>query len=143
MTSSPSRILLVEDDENDVFLMERALSKAKLSLPMHIAMNGREALDYLGGIGKYSDRSTYPLPHCVFLDLKLPFIHGFEVLEWMRSQPPLLKINVFVLTSSPEERDREKAMKLGAKVYLIKPPTPDMLREVLGSFPNCLTAGEG
>jgi CheY-like chemotaxis protein len=140
---SLSRILLVEDDENDVFLMERALTKASLSFPMHVANNGREALDYLAGTGKYSDRSAHPLPKCMFLDLKLPFVHGFEVLEWMRSQPTLADISVFVLTSSPEERDRKKALELGAKTYLIKPPTPEMLREVFNTHPDCSPGQSG
>lgn len=130
-------LLLVEDDENDVFLMERAMAKANLSSPIHVAVNGQEAIDYLSGIGNYGDRSTYPLPHCIFLDLKLPFINGFEVLEWMRSQPSLQGINVIVLTSSPEERDRQRATELGAKAYLVKPPTADSLREVIQFLPEC------
>lgn len=134
---TPSRILLVEDDENDVFLMERALTKAKLAQPMHVAANGREALDYLTGSGRFGDRSTHPLPNCIFLDLKLPFVHGFEVLEWIRNQSRLGNISVFVLTSSPEERDREKAMQLGATEYLLKPPTPEMLQQVFTKHPNC------
>jgi CheY-like chemotaxis protein len=124
-------IFLVEDDENDVFLMNRALSKANLAKPMHVATNGREALEYLGGQGIYSNRSAYPLPQSIFLDLKLPFVHGFEVMEWLRKQPSLDKINVYVLTSSPEDRDRARAKELGAKGYLVKPPTPQMLLEVL------------
>ena len=133
MTTQSHGILLVEDDENDVFLMTRALSKAKLAKPMHVATNGREALEYLGGEGIYSNRADHPLPECIFLDLKLPFVHGFEVMEWLRQQPSLEKINVYVLTSSPEDRDRTRAKELGAKAYLVKPPTPQMLLEVLGT----------
>lgn len=135
--SSTSRILLVEDDENDVFLMERALSKAKCAMPMHIVFNGQEALDYLEGRGQYVDRAAHPLPECVFLDLKLPFVHGFEVLAWIRRQPALENISVFVLTSSPEERDRKKALELGAKTFLVKPPSAEMLQEVFKNFPTC------
>ncbi|HZV33308.1 MAG TPA: response regulator [Verrucomicrobiae bacterium] len=134
---TPSRILLVEDDENDVFLMERALTKAKLAQPMHVAVNGREALDYLSGSGRFGDRSAHPLPNCVFLGLKLPYVHGFEVLEWMRNQSLLGNISVFVLTSSPEDRDRERAMQLGATEYLLKPPTPEMLQQVFTKHPHC------
>lgn len=133
MSTQPLGILLVEDDENDVFLMERALTKASIPPPMQVLTNGRQALDYLGGIGPYADRAAHPLPRCLFLDLKLPFVHGFEVLEWIREQPELAGLNVFVLTSSPEERDRKKALQLGAKIYLIKPPTPEMLREVFNT----------
>ncbi len=124
-------ILLVEDDDDDVFFMERALSKTGLELPMQVTRNGQEAIEYLAGEGKYADRSRFPLPHCVFLDLKLPFVTGIEVLEWISSQSSLTRIPVFVLTSSPEARDRERTEKLGAAAYLLKPPTPAML---LGVF---------
>lgn len=137
MNEKNPRILLIEDDENDVFLMERALKKANLAPPMHIAINGQEALDYLGGQGKYADRATFPMPQCVFLDLKLPFVHGFDVLEWIRTQPSLKDVQVFVLSSSPEERDRQKARQLGAKAYLVKPPTPEILLETFRGFPQC------
>jgi CheY-like chemotaxis protein len=137
MASQASSILLVEDDENDVFLMERAMSKANLGGPIHVAVNGQEAIDYLSGKGKFSDRTIYPLPHCIFLDLKLPFIHGFEVLEWIRTQPSLQEINVLILTSSGEDRDRERANQLGAKAYLVKPPTAQSLLEVIQYLPEC------
>jgi CheY-like chemotaxis protein len=131
MSASQQSILLVEDDENDVFLMERAVAKARLDLRIHIVTHGQEAIDYLAGNGRYADRSAHPLPACIFLDLKLPYIHGFEVLEWIRKQPSLADIHVLVLTSSPEERDRQRAERLGAKAYLVKPPTPQVLLEVL------------
>lgn len=124
-------ILLVEDNEDDVFLMKRAMQKLPLAEAMHIAINGREALDYLQGVGKFADRTGYPIPSLIFLDLKLPFVHGFEVLDWISHQPSLKQVPVAVLTSSPEESDREKAYRLGAKVFLIKPPTSEMLRGVL------------
>lgn len=133
MSPEPT-VLLVEDDENDVFLMEWALQKAKLSLPMKVAMDGQEALDYLGGVGKYADRTAYPMPAIIFLDLKLPYVHGFEVLRWIRQQPALREISVLILTSSPEERDQQKAMDLGAHAYLVKPPTAEMLLKAMPSL---------
>ena len=72
MNGLPRHILLVEDDEDDVFIMERAMSKANLDLSMHIAINGKEAVNYLSGAGEYVDRADYLLPDCIFLDLKLP-----------------------------------------------------------------------
>ena len=132
MTPALKGILLVEDDENDVFFMQYALEKARLEPPSFVAVNGQEAIDFLSGAGQYRDRNAYPLPRWIFLDLKLPFVHGFEVLEWIRNEASLSDIVVFVLTSSPEERDRRKAEELGAKAYLIKPPTVQILRTVLG-----------
>ena len=137
MSGQNQGVLLVEDDENDVFFMELAMSKARLDPPVHVAVNGQEAIDYLAGAGRYANRVAYPMPRWVFLDLKLPFVHGFEVLEWIRNQPGLASINVLVLTSSPEDRDRQRALQLGAKAYLLKPPTAQMVREVLGADGQC------
>jgi len=94
-------VLLVEDDDNDVFFTRRAMAKASMAPPIHVAVNGQDAVDYLSGAGKYSNRANYPLPQCIFLDLKLPFIHGFQVLAWMREQSTLKDIPVLILTSSP------------------------------------------
>src|SRR5258705_9115116 len=98
--------------------MQRALKAAKLAVTLHVASDGQEALDYLGGVGKYSDRAGFPLPTVVLLDLKLPYVHGFEGLSWTRQQASLKDVSVVVLTSSPEERDLQKARELGAKSYL-------------------------
>jgi CheY-like chemotaxis protein len=124
-------ILLAEDDENDAFFMRRALRKAEINLPMHLVTNGQEAMDYLSGIEKFSDREQYPLPSIVLLDLKMPFVDGFEVLTWINSQSSLKEIPVVVLTSSAEERDRQRATELGAKAYFVKPPTIDTIRHAL------------
>lgn len=132
MTTPESRVLLlVEDNPDDVFLMRRALKKTGLDCPMHIVTDGRQAVDYLSGNAEYGDRSRFPLPTLVFLDLKLPYLNGFEVLKWIREDAALKTLDVFILTSSPEERDKEKASRLGAKAYLVKPPTYDTLRSVL------------
>ena len=67
-------ILLIDDEENDVTFTTIALEKAGVTCPVHVAKNGREALDYLSGHGKFADRDRYPLPYLVLLDLKLPFV---------------------------------------------------------------------
>jgi len=125
------KILLVEDEEHDAFFMHRALAKASLPAPAHVAVNGQDALDYLSGTGQYSDRTAFPFPNCVFLDLKLPFVHGFQVLEWIRGQAAFPDLPVFVLSSSDEDSDRKRAERLGAKGYLVKPPTVQALLEAL------------
>jgi len=134
-------ILLAEDDENDVFFMRRAIQKADLNLSMQVALDGQSAIDYLNGNGDYSDRRAYPIPQAVFLDLKLPYVHGFEVLAWIRQQPSLRDLPVMILTSSPEERDRREAEKLGAQAYCVKPPTREMVLDVLGPLVGDLLAG--
>lgn len=131
MSSRNMIILLAEDDDNDVFFMKRALQKAEITYPLHIVNNGQETVDYLAGIGKFHDRNRYPLPTLMFLDLKMPFLDGFEVLAWLQSQPALKKITAVVLTSSSEERDRKKAAELGAKGYFVKPPSVETVKEII------------
>ena|SRR5580704_6251522 len=129
-------ILLVEDNEDDVFLMERAMRQAGITLPMQLAENGRDALDYLKGVGKFADRMAFPVPSVIFLDLKLPYVHGFEVLRWLKQESALGNIPVAVLSSSLEESDQVTADKLGAKAFLVKPPSPDILTSFFDSLPG-------
>lgn len=129
-------VLLVEDDENDVFFMRRAWKKSGVEAPLQIVRDGQEAIDYLGGTGPFADRAQYPLPAFVFLDLKLPYIGGLDVLAWIRSQPHIEQLPVVVLTSSSEDRDRKRAAELDARAYLVKPPTPEMIRELVQPAPQ-------
>jgi CheY-like chemotaxis protein len=136
-----SILLLVEDNPDDVFLMRRALKKAGLNLPLRVVTDGRQAIEYLSGAAEYGDRARHPLPSMVFLDLKLPYLNGFEVLEWIREHPELSDLDVSILTSSPEDRDKETAQRLGVRAYLVKPPTDASLLEVLENFrPRALAA---
>jgi CheY-like chemotaxis protein len=122
-------VLLAEDNEDDLFLTKRVLTKAGVAPVFHVA-DGKEAMDYLAGLGTYSDRVRYPLPDVVLLDLKMPVYTGHEVLEWLREQPGLEDLKVYVLTSSDEERDRERARKAGVHGYLVKPLSPAHLMTV-------------
>ena len=124
-------ILLAEDDDNDVFFMRRALQKAQIEFSLSVVHDGQQAIDYLGGEGECGDRERHPLPAIILLDLKMPFLDGFEVLSWIGSQSSLKNIPVVVLTSSAEERDRRKAAELGAKAYFVKPPKPETIQEML------------
>jgi CheY-like chemotaxis protein len=127
-------ILLVEDNEDDVFLMKRALQGANVVNPLYVVEDGQEAVDYLGGTGKFADRDSYPLPVVVFLDLKLPYISGHDVLAWTRRQKELESLVVIVLTSSNEPSDLSRCYALGANSYLVKPPTPDQLEDLARAF---------
>jgi len=126
-------VLLVEDNPDDVFLMRRAFKTARIKSRFLVVTDGKQAVSYLEGTGEYDDRQLYPLPDLVFLDLKLPFLHGFVVLAWIRKQAILNDVQVIILTSSMEDQDREKAAGLGAP-YLVKPPTPAMLLEAISSL---------
>jgi CheY-like chemotaxis protein len=123
MATNP--ILLVEDDENDVFFLRYAFEMAGITTPLHVSVDGKEAIDYLAGAGKYSDRETYPLPCLVLLDLKLPVRMGHEVLRWIQEQPALQTLLVVVLTSSADPRDVNDCYRLGARSFLVKPLSVD------------------
>jgi len=127
-------LLLVEDNEDDVFLMQRALKEAAVSNPLHVVEDGQEAIDYLGGTGVFQDRSQYPLPAVVFLDLKLPLKSGHDVLAWIRQQAQFKSLVVVVLTSSDEPSDLSIAYRLGANSYLVKPPTAEALTDLAKAF---------
>ncbi len=129
-----SPILLVEDNEDDRFFMVRALKKAGITRPLHVVSDGREAIEYLTGVGKKQGTLAKPLPPVVFLDLKLPFVSGHEVLAWIRNQAHLADLRVVILSSSNEEVDVTRAAKLGADRYLEKPPTPKVLLELAAAF---------
>lgn len=127
-------ILLVEDDPNDVFLMQRAFRKANLANPIQVVQDGESAVLYLEGQEQYSDRALYPLPILMLLDLKLPRRSGLEVLEWLRQQPTLKRLPVVVLTSSRENIDVNRAYELGANSYLVKPVGFDGLLNMVKSL---------
>jgi CheY-like chemotaxis protein len=127
-------ILLVEDNEDDVFALKRGLKKEDIPNPLRVVNDGQQAIDYLSGNGDYADREKYPLPFIVFLDLKLPFVNGFDVLTWMRTRPELGGTAVVVLTSSDETKDSRKAFSLGVRSYLVKPTSPEDIRTFLLSL---------
>jgi CheY-like chemotaxis protein len=126
-------ILLVEDEDDDAFLMEIAMRKIPAAPRMTRVINGQQAIDYLKGEGKYADRTAYSLPKLIFLDLKLPFVHGFEVLKWIKAQPALNDVHVAVLTGSLVEADREKALTQGANSFHVKPPGRELLEKLFGA----------
>ena len=114
-------ILLAEDEEDYVLLIRRAFEQAHIRNPLHIVWNGEEAILYLKGEGKYSNRAEYPLPDLFLLDWKMPRVNGFEVLKWLRAQPGFGSLRVLVLTSSDQIRDVNEAYRLGANSFLVKP----------------------
>lgn len=124
-------ILLVEDDPNDVLLVQRAFRKAELTARLETVRDGEAALAYLSGEDDYSDRTRFPLPVLLLLDLKIPRKSGLEVLSWIRSHPSLKRLTVIVLTSSKHEKDVNQAYELGASSYLVKPVGFDALIEMV------------
>lgn len=115
-------ILLVEDDANDARLLKRAFDKAGLSVPVVRVEHGDDAVAYLRGEHQFVDRSVYPMPGIILLDLKLPRRSGLEVLEWVRqSSSECRRLPVVILSSSDDPGDINRSYELGANSYLTKP----------------------
>lgn len=123
-------ILQVEDREEDVYLLKRAIQKAEVQADVRAVVDGQEALDYIEGRGRFADREQFPLPYLILLDLKLPLKTGFDVLAWIRAQPTLRTLIIIVLSSSIDEGDLEKAYQLGANAFLVKPSDMHTLVEM-------------
>ena len=113
-------VLLVEDDPDDRLLAGHAFERSAPAILLKTSVDGEDAVAYLSGDGLYARRADHPLPNLVLLDLKLPRKSGFEVLQWIRSEPGLKELPVFVLSSSQERGDIELAYASGANSYLVK-----------------------
>jgi CheY-like chemotaxis protein len=133
MNAGPT-ILVVEDNEDDVYFMRRALKAAASNIPTRFVANGLAALQYLRATAPFEDRDQNPFPSLVFLDLKLPLVHGLDVLSAIRSDPGLQSLPVYILTSSAEQNDRSRANQLGVRGYLVKPPSREMLEPIIGEL---------
>lgn len=113
-------ILQVEDDPNDVFFLQKAMTKAGVLNPIQVMSDGQEAIDYLKGAGKFFDRAKFPFPCLVLLDLKLPYVMGLDVLSWIRSQVGTA-LPVIMFSASAEDADIVTSYRLGANAFLTKP----------------------
>lgn len=126
-----STILVVDDDPNELFFIERAFRAIGVKDPVHALNDGREAIAYMMGEGKFSDRQTYAYPTFITTDLKMPGADGFAVLEHLKNNPEWAVIPTVVLTSSRDLDDIKKAYMLGASSYHVKPDSPEELRKIL------------
>ena len=124
-------ILLVEDDAADANLLCRGFEKAKIVNRIIHLLSGDDALGYLAGVKEYADRTVYPLPALILLDLKLPGLTGLQLLQWKRAQEQIRRIPVVVLTSDDDPETISAAYDAGANSYLVKPGTSaEILRMV-------------
>jgi CheY-like chemotaxis protein len=124
-------ILLVDDSENDLLLMRLAFQKAGSTCLLQEVHNGEEAIAYLKGQSPYNDRTQFPLPTVVLLDINMPMKDGFAVLEWARAQPALKRLSIIMLTASMRREDVEQAFDLGANSFLVKPTNLGELTKML------------
>jgi CheY-like chemotaxis protein len=132
-------ILIVDDDPDAVALTQHALAKAGIKAQVDVSENGEHAINYLKERLAQGDQA---LPLLLFLDLKMPGTDGFQVLDWIRSQPRLRRLLTVVLSSSTNSRDVDKAYSLGAKTYFGKYPVASDVRTVFQLANAMLTVDE-
>jgi CheY-like chemotaxis protein len=118
--STDPLILLADDDDNDIELLRRAFAKADIRNPIEVVRDGDEAVAYLKGEGKFSDRVKYPLPALMLLDLNMPRRDGFQVLDWIRRRPEFNALRVIDLTVSRDIYDVTRAYRYGANSFFVK-----------------------
>jgi two-component system response regulator len=127
-------LLLVEDSQDDIVFMRRALAKTGIPHTLSVVQDGTTAVAYLAGEEGYADRARYPLPGVILVDLKMPLMTGFDVLRWVRSQAALAALIVIVFTSSDHPADVGRAYALGANSYLSKPGNSEELVTLVQSM---------
>ena len=123
--------LIAEDDQDTQVLIERAFKQADISAPLYFTNDGQHAMDYLAGRGEHSDRTRFPIPAILLLDLKMPFRDGFEVLRWIRADPRMRKLVVIMFSGSSIEKDVEEAFNLGVNSFVMKPVSFSELLQVI------------
>ena len=121
MSAGRVTILHVEDDPNDTLLFQHACKKLGSAFDLQSVSDGDQAIAYLRGDKCFSDRKKHPLPQLVLLDLKMPRLSGFDVIDWARKEDRFQSLPIIVLTSSNHEADIQRAYHMGANSYLVKP----------------------
>lgn len=123
-------ILVAEDRVEDAEILEMAFRRAGIRRRLDFVRDGNEAVHYLEGAGRYSDRGAHPLPTLMLLDLKMPLRDGFDVLTWLRKQPTFGSMVVIVFTTSAVQTEVKRAYRMGANSYVVKPGSLGQLEKV-------------
>lgn len=128
-------VLLVEDNADDARLLKRAFVKVGMDVPVVRVAHGDDAVAYLRGEHQYVDRSIYPMPSILLLDLKLPRRSGFEVLQWVRGvESDCRRLPVVIFSSSDDPTDINRCYELGANSYITKPHSTAHFRQFAAAF---------
>jgi CheY-like chemotaxis protein len=135
-------ILIVEDNRDDVFFVQRAFHTAQIKHPLFSVEDGQQAIEYLSGKGRYADRIVYPMPRLILCDLKMPKVSGFELVEWTRKDKRCKLVPIIILSSSALAADVNRAYQLGANAYMIKPADAQSLQQLFRTIANFWVAGE-
>jgi CheY-like chemotaxis protein len=136
--SGAKLILLAEDSAEDAQLIQLALRQAGVANPVVAVSDGLEAMDYLAGNRFFCDREKYPMPGVLLLDLKMPSVDGFQVLEWCQGRPNLKDILVVVISGDQDVWRVTRAYELGARTFLVKPCTVPEIINLANAFPGYL-----
>jgi CheY-like chemotaxis protein len=126
-----SPILVAEDDENDAFILKRAMAQAGATCPVHFCRDGLAVQAYLQGDDPYGDRTRFAWPWVLIVDLKMPRMDGLELLKWLRTHSEFNFIPAVVLTASRQPSDVLEAYRSGARSYFVKPSNYQNLVEML------------
>lgn len=121
MTREEIKILLVEDNPDDVKITQRAFKKNRLTNGLWVVRDGQEALDFLYHRGEYTDESKAPRPGLILLDINMPRMDGIEVLKRLKGDPKFKRIPVVMLTVSERDEDIIRSYDLGVNSYIVKP----------------------
>jgi CheY-like chemotaxis protein len=132
--SNPVSILIADDDTQDAMLVKMAAQRAAVGFRLESVTDGEQAIDYLLGRERYADRQTHPFPSMMLLDLKMPRLSGFDVLDFVRREPELRRLPVVIFSSSDDPSDIKRAYEAGANSYLCKPHSTDDLSALLKSL---------
>jgi CheY-like chemotaxis protein len=129
-------ILLAEDSAEDAKLFQLVLREAGVVNPLIVVTDGLDTIDYLAGNRFFSDREKYPMPGVLFLDLKMPTVDGFQVLEWRQSRPNLKDLMVVVISGHQDVSRVSRAYEFGARTFLVKPCTAPDIINLAAAFPG-------
>ncbi|MFN7140630.1 MAG: response regulator [Limisphaerales bacterium] len=151
MKRQGTTILVIDDDPNDRFMIERAFRKNGVRDTIHLLAGGSEAIDYLNGEGKFADRKKFEFPSLVITDLKMPEVDGFGVLKHIKRNPQWAVIPTIMLSGSADTNDIKNAYLWGAASFLNKPASPTELQDklkklydywIIVEVPQILPSGE-
>jgi two-component system response regulator len=131
-------ILLVEDNPDHIELIKRAINGTPLNIHIYASTDGEDALNYVFKKGKYKSQN-YPSPDLILLDIKLPKVDGYSVLETVRAEKDYQKIPIMVLTTSARDEDIQRMLKRGATSYLTKPSHYKEFLAIQNKIKNALT----
>jgi CheY-like chemotaxis protein len=131
------KTLVAEDNPNDALLLHSAFKRSGVEATIHFVSDGVEAIDYLRGKQLFEKVASSTLPGMFLLDLEMPRLDGFGVLEWLRKHPHLRPYRVVVFSASQSPRDRARALSLGADLSLCKTSDPGELAHLVRTLEEC------